>query len=185
MPRKEGKDSRLKAAQDAYNEAQSAKADGDLKGMASALNRLGAVLTSEPEPQVSIILNPTKLTLEKRQAFCEILRAGQSVTAAAAAVGVNRVTVYHHRDCDAQFAAEWDAAIESGTDKLEDEAVRRALKVSDTLLIFLLKGRRIQYRDRVNIVMSAEQMDSAIDASEPGKKLLHPETFGGEPVIEQ
>lgn len=179
MPRK---DPRLEAAQDAYSEAQSAKAGGDLKGMASALNRLGEVLTSEPAPQIPIAINATKLTLEKRQSFCEILRAGQSVTAAAAALGINRATAYKHREVDPEFAAQWDVALESGTDKLEDEAVRRALKVSDTLLIFLLKGRRIQYRDRVNIVMSAEQMDSAIDASEPGKLLQRSETFGGLPV---
>jgi hypothetical protein len=41
-------------------------------------------------------------------------------------------------------------AIEEGTDRLEDEAKRRAMKQSDTLIIFLLKARRPdKYKDRV------------------------------------
>src|SRR5574337_1699712 len=58
------------------------------------------------------------------------------------------------------FSAAWDAALELGTDSLEDEAVRRAhegtlkpvyqggkkvgtiREYSDTLLIFMLKARR-------------------------------------------
>ena len=161
MPRKGSETEKLKAAQLVWTEAQAAKARGDLTSMAAKLNELDSVLTGEPEPPISIILNPTKLTLEKRQRFCDILRTGQSVTAAAAAVGVNRVTVYHHRDHDPEFAAQWDAAIESGTDKLEDEAIRRALTISDTLLIFMLKGRRPKYRDRMTIDVS--KLDSEIE----------------------
>jgi len=179
VPRTRKEDRRLKAAQDAYNEAQAAKGAGNLTEMASALNRLGDVLTSEPEPQIPLGIDGTKLTLEKKQAFCEILRAGQSVTAASAACRINRQTAYKHRESDLQFAAEWDAAIESGTDKLEDEAIRRALKVSDTLLIFMLKGRRTQYRDRMNIVIGPEVADAAIRASGAPQAA---ELFGGEPV---
>jgi hypothetical protein len=121
----------------------------------------------------------TKLTLEKKRAFCEILQAGQSVTAAAAAIKVRRQTCYLHRESDAEFAAEWDAALESGTDKLEDEAVRRALKVSDTLLIFLLKGRRPKYRDRLAVNLTYPEADKLIDQS--GAPL--PETFGDLPIL--
>jgi hypothetical protein len=40
-------------------------------------------------------------------------------------------------------------ALDTGTDLLEDEVLRRALEYSDTLLIFLLKARRpAKYRER-------------------------------------
>jgi len=50
------------------------------------------------------------------------------------------------------FARAWKAALEFGTDRLEDEAVKRATKgKSDVLLIFMLKARRPEkFRDRVS-----------------------------------
>jgi hypothetical protein len=57
--------------------------------------------------------------------------------------------VYEWRKKDEQFNADWDDAVEQGTDLLEDVAVRRAKDHSDTLLIFLLKARRKErYADR-------------------------------------
>jgi hypothetical protein len=57
--------------------------------------------------------------------------------------------MYKHRANSETLAAAWDDAVEAGTDALEDEAVRRAKKSSDTLLIFLLKGRRPhKFKDR-------------------------------------
>ena len=75
--------------------------------------------------------------------------------------------MYHYRQTDEEFGAAWDEALEEGTDRLEDEARRRAVEgceenvyyqgkiidtkrnYSDTLLIFLLKGRRPEkYRER-------------------------------------
>lgn len=74
--------------------------------------------------------------------------------------GLPRSTVYDWRHADQAFAQAWDAALELGTDALEDEAVRRAYhgtdkpvyqggkqvgtvrEFSDTLLIFMLKARR-------------------------------------------
>ena len=84
----------------------------------------------------------SKLTPETRDRFCGILADGSSVTAAAEGIGVSRAALYKAREGDPDFAAAWDEAIESGTDALEDEAVKRAKNSSDTLLIFLLKGRR-------------------------------------------
>lgn len=52
------------------------------------------------------------------------------------------MTYYRWRDEDPEFAAAVDEAIEEGTDVLEDIALRRAKKQSDTLVIFLLKARR-------------------------------------------
>jgi hypothetical protein len=42
-----------------------------------------------------------------------------------------------------QFKADWEDAVEQGTDSLENAAVERAIKgKSDTMIIFLLKSRR-------------------------------------------
>src|SRR5206468_803097 len=59
---------------------------------------------------------------------------------------------YDLRCADEQFADAWEDALEAGTQVLEDEARRRALDRSDTLLIFLLKARRPHvYRDNVRV----------------------------------
>ena len=84
-----------------------------------------------------------------RDRFLSALAEGLSVAAAAGAAGAGRQTVYDWRKRDAVFAAAWDAAVETGTDSLEDEALRRAKSQSDTLLIFMLKARRPdKYKDR-------------------------------------
>ncbi len=88
----------------------------------------------------------TRATRKKR--FLAALAAGHSVKTAADAAGIARQTVYRWRQEDEDFARAWDDAVEDGTDLLEDEALRRALEGSDTMLIFLLKARRPEkYRD--------------------------------------
>ena len=106
-------------------------------------------------------------TPKKAQAFLNALSETANVTASARRAGLARTTVYEWRTDDSEFKARWDAAIELGTDALEDEAMRRAkdgvdepvhykgervdtiTKYSDTLTIFLLKGRRPEkYRER-------------------------------------
>lgn len=100
-------------------------------------------------------------TLEKqRAAFCDALREGKTVSQAAASIGVGRATVYDWRKADDDFAAAWDDAYETGTDLIEQEAIRRAVegvdepvfykgevcghvrKFSDTLLMQQLNARR-------------------------------------------
>jgi hypothetical protein len=112
----------------------------------------------------------TPLTLEKKSQFLAILTTGGTVKEAAGAVGIPRPQMYVYRDRDARFAAAWQAAEDEGTDVLEAEARRRAVdgvekpiyhqgvcvgtvwEYSDTLLIFLLKGRRPEkYRDRQDV----------------------------------
>ena len=105
-----------------------------------------------------------------RDAFLDALRQGLSVTAACKAAPMGLRTAYNLRSSDEAFKAAWDAAIEEGTDRLEDEARRRAFegieaplvsagklvattrRYSDRLLIFLLKSRRPEkYRERTSI----------------------------------
>jgi hypothetical protein len=104
--------------------------------------------------------NVTKETPERKETFLEKLRENPNVTQAAKSIRISRKTLYEWRKNDETFAKEWDDAVQDGTDALEDEAVRRALQgtekpvyqggklvgtvreYSDTLLIFLLKGKR-------------------------------------------
>ena len=83
--------------------------------------------------------------------------------------------MYDLRDDDASFRDEWDEAVEAGTEHIEQELKRRAVdgweepvwhqgvevgavkKHSDTLLIFMLKGRKPQkYRENSSIEHSGE-----------------------------
>jgi transposase-like protein len=85
----------------------------------------------------------TKVTPEKKAKFLSVLAEGGSVTLAARAIGIARKNVYAWRNKDEQFKADWDDAVEQGTDMLEDAAVERAIKgKSDTMIISLLKSRR-------------------------------------------
>lgn len=106
--------------------------------------------------------------------FLEHLRGCANVSRSAREAGVSRKTVYKERDNSETFREAWDDAIEEGLDYLEEEARRRAFEgtlkpvfykgdevgyvreFSDTLTIFLLKGRRPEiYGDRVKQEVSA------------------------------
>jgi len=123
----------------------------------------------------------TVRTNKKESTFLSLLKeTGGNVTKACEAIGLNRQRVYEWRSRDAEFAAKWDDAVEAGTEELEQEARRRAYKgvdepvfyqgeecgtvrkYSDTLLIFLLKGRKPEkYRD--NVTVKIEDVDAEIE----------------------
>ena len=110
-----------------------------------------------------------KATPQKKGRFLSVMRQTANATRAAAAIGVNRKTVYNWRDEDPEFAEAWLHARESyAEDVLEAEADRRAVegvhhrtyfdkdgnavgeerRYSDTLLIFRLKGLKPnEYKD--------------------------------------
>ncbi len=119
--------------------------------------------------------NKTKLTLPKRKAFLAVLAQTASVTRAANQIGLSRGHMYTVRAADAVFAADWDSAVEEGTDRIEDEALRRAVdgwdepvyhqgvmcgtvrRYSDGLLTMLLKARRPEkYRDRSSLELGGK-----------------------------
>lgn len=107
-------------------------------------------------------MNCTVCTTEKKRQFLDSLCETGNVSAAAKLHGLPRRSLYAARAADPAFAADWETALEIGIDRLEDEAVRRAVegyeeavfqgglcigsmrKYSDLLLIFLLKSRRPQ-----------------------------------------
>ena len=99
-----------------------------------------------------------------RKKFLENLAETGVVTHSARAAGVSKTAVHISRRRDSKFAQAWDRALDSATDRLENEAVRRAVdgveepvyqggkqvgtitRYSDTLLIFLLKANRDKFR---------------------------------------
>ena len=114
-----------------------------------------------------------KLTEARQARFLEALADTGSVTAAVAAARTSRTRVYELRKTDTAFAAAWDEAQEIATDRLEEEAHRRAMEgvarllvsggklvrgddgqpitvrhYSDNLLLALLKARRPPRRER-------------------------------------
>jgi len=112
--------------------------------------------------------NRTSRTPKKEEAFFDALRDGRSISAACLEAGITRSSAYLWRESDPAFRTKWGECVEEGTDRLEDEALRRARdgtekpvyqggklvgtvrEHSDTLMIFLLKARRPQkYKDRV------------------------------------
>ncbi len=118
----------------------------------------------------------TKVTPKKKVAFCKsLVETGGNVSKAALLIGVARQNCYVHKEADPEFAQAWDDAVEEGTEDLEEEARRRAYKgvlepvfhqgaecgfvrkYSNTLLIFLLKGRKPDvYRDRTQVQLTSD-----------------------------
>ena len=94
-------------------------------------------------------------TAEKGEKLLAKLSQGFSVSSACVAEKISRTAFYEWKRSDEAFAALVDDAIESGTDRLEDVALKRAVApkdASDTLLIFLLKGRRPdKFRERASV----------------------------------
>ena len=117
-----------------------------------------------------------------REEFIAALMRGLSITGAAIQADIPRRTVYEWRDADADFRVAWDEALEYGSDRLEDEAFRRAhdgverplvsagkivkddegtairlREYSDTLMCLLLKARRPdKFRERISNENSVE-----------------------------
>lgn len=106
-------------------------------------------------------------TAANKTTFLEQFKATGTITGAARATGIHRDTHYEWLQLDADYLARFTQAEVEAVDLLETEARRRALvgtergvyyqgrkidtykETSDTLLIFLLKGRRPDiYRDR-------------------------------------
>ncbi len=65
---------------------------------------------------------------EQKQVFINALSAGNSVRTAADAAGVTFDKPYEWREADPEFAERWQFAEEAGTDLIEEEAYRRAVK---------------------------------------------------------
>lgn len=114
-------------------------------------------------------MSSTSWTAKKERIFIEALRDGHTISQACRTANLPRSTVYHRRTLQPTFAEAWDDAEDEGSDVMEQEAFRRAVhgvdkpithqgiitdtvkEYSDTLLIFLLKGRKPnKFRERID-----------------------------------
>jgi hypothetical protein len=121
---------------------------------------------------------------EKDGRFFAALSDGASVSQAARRANYGRASVYEWREADESFRAAWDDALEEGTDRLEDEAFRRAHdgvpkpifykgdridtvhEHSDTLTIFLLKARRPdKFKERTAATLDGGEKAVKVDLS--------------------
>ena len=59
--------------------------------------------------------------------FLRFLSLSGSVTYASARAGIERRTLYRRKAADEAFAAQWDEALQLGIDRLQDNAMQRAL----------------------------------------------------------
>jgi len=91
------------------------------------------------------------LSDSKRGKFLAALFSGSSVTKACKVAGFGRTTAYDEKDRNPEFSRAWEEAIAAQGDELIDEVRVRALDREDpkshTLLMFLLKGLRPEFRD--------------------------------------
>ena len=129
-----------------------------------------------------------KLTRARQEQFLKALADTGSVTTAVATARTSRTRVYELRKTDPAFAAKWEEAEEIATDRLEEEARRRAIEgvaqplvsagklvrgddgqpitvrhYSDNLLLGLLKARRLPRRER-SVRFQLPPLRSAADA---------------------
>jgi CRP-like cAMP-binding protein len=77
------------------------------------------------------------------------------VSRACEAAGISRKTWYEWLKEDPDFAQEVADAEEAAIDSLEEAARERAKKSSDLLLMFCLKAKRPEYRDKQQIDITA------------------------------
>jgi hypothetical protein len=135
------------------------------------------------------LMNKLKLTKERQGRFLEALASTGSVTAAIAVANTSRTRVYELRKADPAFANAWQEAEEIATDRLEDEARRRAVegiaeplvsagklvreddgqpilvrRYSDNLLLAQLKAHRPPRRER-SVRFQLPALRSAADAA--------------------
>jgi hypothetical protein len=96
----------------------------------------------------------------QKEKFLEALSEGSSVEGACRGTGIGRQTAYDWRSNDKEFAIDWECALKAGTGFLEDEAVKRAMDHSDTLLIFLLKARKPEmYCDKYRAMKHSQERE--------------------------
>jgi hypothetical protein len=115
-----------------------------------------------------------KVTAEKKARFLAALAQGCTISTAARTLNIDPRSFYRHKVDEPDFAEDWEAAYKEGTERLEEEAKRRAAegwdepvyyqgdivgyvrKYDSTLLMFTLKARdRDRYSDKSETKITA------------------------------
>lgn len=101
-----------------------------------------------------------------QEQFLALFGNSLNIASSAMGAGINRRTVYRERDRNPEFAAALADAKAEAIERLEGAAYDRAKKMSDVLLIFLLKAHKPEvYREsfdqhhkgQVEIIVRREQ----------------------------
>lgn len=99
-----------------------------------------------------------------RELFLDSLKEKPIIAHACLAANVSRQFVYDHRHAEPDFARDWDAALAIGMTVLVDVAHERAINISDTLLIFILKHHNPEkYGDKLNLNIKHEDIKNMSD----------------------
>jgi len=78
-------------------------------------------------------MRQVKFTDARKQVFLDHFAGTCDAEAATAAAGVDKSTVYKHRQHDPQFAAGWERALQQGFAQLEAEALRQRIEAQGRL----------------------------------------------------
>jgi len=123
---------------------------------------------------IDSMANQSKLTPARQRKFLDVLSETGSAAKGALAVKISRNTLYIHRKKNKKFAEAWEEAEQRGVDALVEEARRRAYdgvnepvfykgeevglicKYSDTLLMFLIKAKRPEYRENYQMNLTGD-----------------------------
>lgn len=185
------------AAPDAKPKRKKFDAD-DAKKVLSANMQLRRLRDNPDAARFRSGTHATAKTLpEQYEVFFARLAEFANVSKACAAANLSRDHVYDVRRANKEFAKRWDEAFDLGYDAMEEEAQRRAFEgvdrpiykngflvdvvkeTSDTLMMFLLKGRRRRVfgdKQEINVnrgdspyaKLSDEELDEMIEAQMRG-----------------
>lgn len=95
--------------------------------------------------------------------FLDAMRATGNVAASCRAVGITTNSAYNLRERDADFACEWDNALEDATDTLELEARRRAVEGIEEPVVYQGQLTPIWERDPDGEVAMFEYDTGSVD----------------------
>lgn len=147
----------------AVSATRAATGDGEAAaavGAGDAGGERAGVAAGSAKPAKPAKTAKVKTVAARRAAFLKALRASLNVSAAARKAGIANSTVYRHRQANARFRAEWDAALAEAVDDVESNVLRRAIEgverpvfyrgekvgsirtYSDALGMFVLKAKR-------------------------------------------
>ena len=95
----------------------------------------------------------------QKKRFLETLAEQGTISCAAQAAGVSRMTAYRWRQDDREFASLWDDAMETAVDSVESTLYQKARSGETVPMIFYLKAHRAIYRDRLTINLPQMQKE--------------------------
>ena len=139
-------------------------------------NKVYARIYRRPDLSASLTALKAKLAKEAETGwhnlFLQSLKIDANIRLACEAAGISRTAAYFQYKHNPVFKDHWDEAVEEACDRLEEIARRRAVSMSDTLLIFLLKAHRPhKYRETSPIQMSVPAAQQIVLVKVNGREM--------------